>query len=41
MGVDYSAGKSRGFKEGPIDSRWYELAVSDMKKAGKGQYKKS
>jgi len=41
MGRDYSVGKSRGPKEGPIDSGWYELPVPDKKKTCKGQNKKS
>jgi hypothetical protein len=34
-------GKSRGSKEGPITSRWYELPFLDKKKTCKGQNKKS
>ena len=35
MGLDYLVGKSRGLKEGQIDSRWYELPVPDKKKTYK------
>ncbi len=41
MGRHYPVGKSRGLKEGPIGSRWYELPVPDKKNTGKGQNKKS
>ena len=41
MGRDYLVGKSRGLKEGQIDSRWYELPVPDKKKTCKRQNKKS
>jgi hypothetical protein len=41
MGRHYLVGKSRGPKEGPIGSRWYELPVPDQEKTGKGQNKKS
>ena len=41
MGRDYLVGKSRGPKEGPIDSGRYELPVPDKKKTCKGQDKKS
>jgi hypothetical protein len=34
-------GKTRGPKEGPIDSGLYELPVSENKKTCKGQNKKS
>jgi hypothetical protein len=39
-GRDYLVGKPRGFEEGPIDSRWYELPVPDKKKTCKRQNKK-
>jgi hypothetical protein len=38
---DYSEGKSRGLKKGPIDSWWYELPFPDKKKTCKKQNKKS
>ena len=41
IGRDYSVGKTRGPKEGPIDSGLYELPVSENKKTCKGQNKKS
>jgi hypothetical protein len=41
IGRDYLVGKSRGSKEGPMGSRWYELPVPGKKKTCKGQDKKS
>ncbi len=41
IGRDYLVGKSRGLKEGQIDSRWYELSVPDKKKTCQRQNKKS
>ena len=40
MGRDYSVGKPRGPKEGPIDSERYELPAPDYKKTCKGQNEK-
>jgi hypothetical protein len=41
IGRNYSEGKSRGSKEEPMGSRWYELPVPGNKKTCKGQDKKS
>ncbi len=41
IGRDYLVEKSRGLKEGQIDSRWYELPVIDKKKTCQRQNKKS
>jgi len=41
MDRDFLVGKSRGLKEGQIDSQWYELPAPDKKKTCKRQNKKS